>query len=187
VIDKPEVDDGSREELAASRSRRPRQYIDCPLESIGRRIPWNTWYWGTESGHIVCARDPAIICMSDPRPFYLRAAINPGGYPFVYLRDKLGNRRATPIHLVNAELYLGERLPGLQVRHMDGNRLNNAVSNLAYGTNRDNYIDSIRHGTCRGFDKTLCRSCVKHRSSCPIDPVRLVYQCVEYVAQESKR
>lgn len=38
-----------------------------------------------------------------------------------------------------------------EVRHMDGNPLNNHVSNLAWGTHADNMADAKRHGTFHYF------------------------------------
>ena len=36
------------------------------------------------------------------------------------------------------------------VRHLDGDRYNNAASNLAYGTPNENVYDSVRHRTYKG-------------------------------------
>jgi DNA-binding transcriptional regulator YiaG len=55
------------------------------------------------------------------------------------------------VHLLVAEAFNGPRPPGLDTRHLDGNRLNNEPSNLKYGTRSENVIDSIRHGTHKGF------------------------------------
>jgi DNA invertase Pin-like site-specific DNA recombinase len=33
------------------------------------------------------------------------------------------------------------------IRHLDGNSLNNNLNNLKYGTYKENYNDSVRHGT----------------------------------------
>ena len=37
--------------------------------------------------------------------------------------------------------------PGAQVRHLDGNPMNNALDNLAWGTAKENAADRDRHGT----------------------------------------
>ena len=34
-----------------------------------------------------------------------------------------------------------------EVRHLDGNRINNVVNNIAYGTKSDNMQDALKHGT----------------------------------------
>jgi hypothetical protein len=43
------------------------------------------------------------------------------------------------------------------VRHLDGNSLNDALDNLAWGTHRDNYNDAVKHGT-----QALARSGERH-------------------------
>lgn len=54
------------------------------------------------------------------------------------------------IHVVVAETFLGPRPSGMVVRHMDGNRYNNAAGNLCYGTPNENVYDSVSHGTYKG-------------------------------------
>lgn len=54
------------------------------------------------------------------------------------------------IHSVVAETFIGPRPDGMVVRHIDGNRYNNAASNLAYGTPNENVYDSVKHKTYKG-------------------------------------
>lgn len=51
------------------------------------------------------------------------------------------------LHRVVWTAYNGEIPPGLQVRHLDGDKSNNSVENLAVGTQIDNENDKRRHGT----------------------------------------
>lgn len=55
------------------------------------------------------------------------------------------------VHRMVAEMFLPnpDSLP--VVRHLDGNPANNIVFNLAWGTQKDNWEDSVRHGTARMF------------------------------------
>lgn len=54
------------------------------------------------------------------------------------------------VHRLVLAAFLGDR-PGMQCRHLDGNKLNNDISNLAWGTARENSDDMERHGArCRG-------------------------------------
>jgi hypothetical protein len=63
--------------------------------------------------------------------------------------------RATKVHLLVLEAFVGPRPSGMVGRHLDGNFRNNALSNLAYGTPQDNMDDRERHGnTVRGVDKS---------------------------------
>lgn len=50
-------------------------------------------------------------------------------------------------HVLMAAAWHGPRPPGLVVRHLDGDKLNDAPWNLAYGTPAQNHDDAIRHGT----------------------------------------
>jgi len=49
-------------------------------------------------------------------------------------------------HLV-LEAFVGPRPEGKETRHLDGNRRNNHLSNLAWGTRGENNEDKVRHGT----------------------------------------
>ncbi len=60
---------------------------------------------------------------------------------------KDGLRKSVPIHVVVAEAWIRPRVLGECIRHLDGNKLNNTVGNLAIGTKSDNEKDKILHGT----------------------------------------
>lgn len=79
----------------------------------------------------------------------LKASPDSHGYPLVQLQGTMLSRRAKVHHLV-AEAFIGPRPSGYDVRHLDGNRANNCVSNLAYGTRRENMDDARQHGTLAG-------------------------------------
>jgi hypothetical protein len=55
-----------------------------------------------------------------------------------------------------AEAFHGPRPVGLEVRHLDGDSLNNAASNLRYGTRTENLLDAVEHGTHYNAKKTRC-------------------------------
>lgn len=69
------------------------------------------------------------------------------GYPCVAMVDDLGDYCRRMVHTLVAAAFIGPRPPGAVVRHLDGVRSNCAVSNLAYGSHRDNAADAIGHGT----------------------------------------
>jgi hypothetical protein len=71
-----------------------------------------------------------------------KATRKPTGYLYVAID---GNRMM--VHHLVTESFLGDRPSGLEVRHLDGDPQNNSVSNLAYGTRRENAQDSVAHGT----------------------------------------
>ncbi|WP_080945320.1 HNH endonuclease [Delftia tsuruhatensis] len=67
------------------------------------------------------------------------------GYPDVRLRRD-GRSYSIAVHRIVARAFLGERAEGDQIRHIDGNKLNAEVRNLAYGSAVENAQDKIAHG-----------------------------------------
>lgn len=51
------------------------------------------------------------------------------------------------VHGLVAEVFIGPRPEGMQVCHNDGDRRNNAASNLRYDTPSANNADKVAHGT----------------------------------------
>ena len=83
------------------------------------------------------------------------------------------NRKLTlaTVHSLVAEAFLGPRPLGAQVRHLDGNRGNNHISNLAYGSAKENAADRELHGnTMRGQ-----RNGNSVISDADVDFIRLLY------------
>ena len=81
----------------------------------------------------------------------LRQDLNDDGYPSVRLSID-GKRTRYAVHVLVARRHLPPRpSPRHEVRHLDGNKMNPAVENLAWGTQKDNANDRERHGrTSRG-------------------------------------
>lgn len=74
----------------------------------------------------------------------LRQALDPSGYAFVHLR-KDGRGHTLRVHCLVALAFIGPRpFPAAQVRHLDNDMRNNTLGNLAYGTSRENHMDSGR-------------------------------------------
>lgn len=83
-----------------------------------------------------------------------------GGLVDGYRRVKLygeSGARFIAVHALVAGAFIGPRPDGQQVRHLDGDRLNNVASNLAYGTHADNMQDRLRHGRHPMASKTHCK------------------------------
>lgn len=68
------------------------------------------------------------------------------GYRLVLFRYEK-RRRGFTVHSLVAEAFIGPRPSGAQVRHLDGDKLNNAAYNLAWGTPVENSADRVLHGT----------------------------------------
>lgn len=71
-----------------------------------------------------------------------------GRYPRVTLPIARYGRYQHPVavHVLVAEAFLGPRPAGHHVCHNDGDRTNNGVANLRYGTPKENEADKVRHG-----------------------------------------
>ena len=64
-----------------------------------------------------------------------------------HLRVVLGHKaNGSCVHSLVALTFLGPRPDGYDVRHLDGDPLNNRADNLAYGTRSENNIDVFRIG-----------------------------------------
>lgn len=68
------------------------------------------------------------------------------GYPDVRMTTN-GKAVSIPVHRLVAWAFLGPRPEGMQVRHLDGDKMNNRADNLAYGTAAENNKDKVVHGT----------------------------------------
>ncbi len=75
----------------------------------------------------------------------LRPALHKG-YPHVALTvDAKGY--TMPVHRLVLEAFVGPRPDGMECRHLDGNRTNANLDNLAWGTPSENQMDRAEHGT----------------------------------------
>ncbi len=68
------------------------------------------------------------------------------GYLHVTLRPD-GEKKRLAVHVLVALAFLGERPAGSTVAHLDGNTENNAPTNLAYVSQRENIGQKWEHGT----------------------------------------
>lgn len=60
------------------------------------------------------------------------------------------------VHELVATTFHGPRPPGMEVRHLDGNSLNNAAFNVQWGTHAQNQNDQVLHGTHPHARKKTC-------------------------------
>ena len=74
----------------------------------------------------------------------LKPRLNTAGYLRVNLSDGVTKHQPSNVHqLVALAFPAGD---GPQVRHLDGNKLNNRADNLRYGTSKEDYQDRVKHG-----------------------------------------
>jgi hypothetical protein len=81
-----------------------------------------------------------------------------GGGERYYITARVdGKGRNLSVHRLVCEAFHGPApFPGAQVRHLDGNRLNNQACNLAWGTVAENRADRDAHGTTARGERHGC-------------------------------
>ena len=70
------------------------------------------------------------------------------GYHKVALSNS-GKEQQVPVHSLVLLAFVGPRPDGMVCRHLDGNKHNNHISNLSWGTAQQNSDDMVLHGTLR--------------------------------------
>ena len=72
--------------------------------------------------------------------------LNSDGYPSVRLLVN-GKRKRFTVHGLVTKTHIGPQpIPGHEIRHLDGNKLNPHADNLAWGTTKENAADRDAHG-----------------------------------------
>ncbi len=110
-----------------------------------RQVPGFPGYFVSAAGRLMSYRryGPGVALSNGPREF--RYCANCRGYIVVGLRRN-GKRYSMGLHRIVLETFVGARPPGQECRHLDGNKENNALSNLAWGTQEENLVDRHNHG-----------------------------------------
>ncbi len=104
----------------------------------------------TRSGMIRSVR--RYITYKDGRSGYwtdgqrLHPSLSNTGYYYVNLR-KDGRLYPRRVHRMLLETFVEPRPVGFECRHLDGNKTNNKLENLKWGTPKENSEDMVRHGT----------------------------------------
>lgn len=81
-----------------------------------------------------------------------RYPLKPGKQSCNYLQVRLkrsdNSYVSLYVHRLMLLTYVGPCPEGMEVRHLDGSRNNNNLTNLLYGSHSENMYDAVRHGTC---------------------------------------
>jgi len=118
-----------------------------------RPIPGHPGYFVSDDGRVFseCGMGRAKSKYGWPRRELRPGIAKEPGYPFVVLSGKKGRF----VHRLVLETFVGPRPHGMEARHLDGDRTNNRVENLRWGTRKENVADAIKHGTFRPVDIRL--------------------------------
>lgn len=104
-------------------------------------------YQASDLGRIRSVDRRVNICHGATRQIRGRVLKPAGQKNDPHLRVTLGHgANGSCIHQLVALTFLGPCPDGQEVRHLDGNPLNNRVDNLAYGTRTENILDVYRIG-----------------------------------------
>lgn len=76
----------------------------------------------------------------------LKPGRHPAGYPYVNIRQDGRPQRSLKVHELVLAAFVGPKQPGQCCRHLDGDPTNNRVSNLAWGSIKENAEDMVKHG-----------------------------------------
>lgn len=104
-----------------------------------RQVIGHPWYEVSDHGRVRSYKQ----WRGSPVPRILIPTIGKKGYPFVGI-DGIPGRQ---VHSLVLEAFVGPRPTGAVTRHLDGNRANSRLNNLAWGTRAENEADKINHGT----------------------------------------
>jgi hypothetical protein len=120
-----------------------------------RDVPHCVGYWRVSDRGRVKALTRKVFCdRRSSRPFFRtvfggirRPDIAHNGYEVIHVRGANGYSKLRKVHILVLEAFVGFCPPGLECRHLDGNPVNNFLTNLCWGTHAENMADRDRHGT----------------------------------------
>ena len=131
--------------------------MDVLMDAIEQWLPvvgWELYYTVSSWGRVRSL--PRYDRLGRYHPGKILAApVGSRGYPEVRLSvDGVGKTRT--VHSLVLEAFRGPCPKGKQSRHMDGVRTHNWLSNLEWGTPRDDNFDRVRHGTHQYAKRDRC-------------------------------
>lgn len=92
----------------------------------------------------------------DPGPRFLTPSPTDSGHLRVGLTNGSEDPRTRMVHRLVLNAFVGSRPKGLVTRHMNGDKTDNRLANLQYGTYSENQLDSVKHGTHLSARRTEC-------------------------------
>lgn len=120
---------------------------------FGPEVTGRVWTQTFRDPFIWLSEDGEVVSLYKKKARKLKPTLS-GQYHAVGVGE---NHRTTHIHRLMAETWFGPPPhPNAVVRHLDGNRFNNRLSNLVWGTAAENSEDQRRHGTRMYGEKNPC-------------------------------
>jgi DNA-binding CsgD family transcriptional regulator len=108
---------------------------------LWKKCIFNSRYWISEHGDII------TLAWRNGGVKLLKPQLNHKGYHRVRMCESKGVNKAKYIHRVVYETFFNDKWnPDLQINHIDGNKLNNHISNLEMVTNQENQDHAVKSG-----------------------------------------
>lgn len=89
-------------------------------------------------------------------PRLMRPCPQTNGYLRVTLLSSDGKQSTKTVHKLVMETFVGPRPKDEEIRHLDGNKTHNTLTNLKYGTKSENAQDRVQHGNDAHLRRTHC-------------------------------
>lgn len=118
--------------------------IISKLKGGNMNFVYGTFIDGTDLSYSITTNGD-VFSWKNKHPKKLKATIARNGYRRVDMIVN-GDRLYKNVHRLIAETFLERKTGQEVVRHLDGNRLNNHVPNIAWGTHKENAQDTVKHG-----------------------------------------
>lgn len=140
-----------------------------------KKIPNTQIYYASDDGQIKTKDFKQPLNWHDTKTFYIRKgkilkqSINTYGYPCVGITFIGEKRKVVPVHRLIALTFLPKPTENqTQVNHIDGNKLNNSVSNLEWCTASENLKHAYKMGLNKPTKPMLGRFGKNNPKSIPI-------------------
>lgn len=134
----------------------------------GRDIPGFPAYTITKDGRVWSK--PRKSSRGQEPGRWLTNTTQTNGYVYTHLNVK-GKQYHFRLSCLILLAFVGPRPKGTQCRHLDGDKQNNYLTNLKWGTPKENIQDAIKHGT----HPCLRRGAKSNRSILSENQVKLIF------------
>lgn len=132
------------------------------MPSVERWLPipgWEGRYSVSDEGRVRSETRTTVYPDGSARVFkgrVLKCGLDTSGYHHASLSDQ-GRHTVLSVHLLVLAAFVGPRPAGSEeVRHLDGDKTNNRLENLRYGTRSENQLDNVRLGVHHLSKLTAC-------------------------------